>query len=92
MAELCKDEPINGHLLKALSHLDLHLQRKHGDSLDRRDVRDKLFAIGPVTLIRRMAGYAEAVGKTGDRVWAAAIVQEINKGKRTKRIESIIGE
>lgn len=92
MKELCEGEPINGNLMKALSIVDLHLQRTNGESLDRRDIQEKLIALGPAVLIRRMAGFAEVYGKSGDRVWAASLVNEINKGKRSRRIKPIIGE
>lgn len=79
-------------MIGALSLLDQHLQRKHGDDLSRRDIREKLCLCGPETLMRRITGMAEALGKSGEKVWAAALVQEINKGKRGKRIEPIFGD
>lgn len=90
---VCGDEPPNGKLVRALSYLDMHMDRKHRDTIERRDVVDKLVALGQAALMRSARGMADALGRTGgERVHAAGIVNAINSGKRSKRIANVIGD
>lgn len=88
-ATLYDGASMDQRILLALSDLELHLVRS-GTTLQRRDIQEKLLLLGVPHLLRRMAGLAEALGRScSSKIGAASLVQEINKGKRNRRLPPI---
>lgn len=76
-------------VIMAVSYLDVHLAKKHGEDITRQDVEEKLLAIGPIRAKTAAKIMSESTGRTGERVYAAGLVSAINKNKRSKRIKPI---
>lgn len=85
---LCGEESPRDTLIVGLSKLDMHLKGV-GATIERSDIADKLMLIGGDRLVQRARALTELKGG-GEKTYAAAFIDEINKGKRTKKIPTLV--
>lgn len=86
-AEVYRGDTIGAVVFSGLSYLEAFLMR-NGLSIERKDIRDKLLSVVPQMLAAHIDKTVDYLGKSGDRVYAEAIVQFVNKRKRGKKIPS----
>lgn len=86
------NKPPNNVVFQAMEYLDGHLASSEGASIYRADVKEKLLATDARELEKVCLSYqALSGGKGGAKVWAAGLVEHLNKGKRTRRIARPFG-
>jgi hypothetical protein len=93
VVKLCNGDCFRDKIFNALAYVDEHMRRNNCGDISRRDVQEKLELIGLDALCEAGRKYSNlAGGKGGCKVWAAGIVFEINKGRRTNKLPPVFGE
>ncbi len=78
LAELCENCPLSEKLVAGLDYIGQHLD------LDEPRLRKRLLSVGPEALVRGATRAAAYFVRGGANVWAMGMMDEINKGLRTK--------
>lgn len=89
LAELYGTDSVHEDVLQGVFHLETSL-RKNGDTLCRGHNKASLMHRSPGQLKDALRRAKEHFGRSGERVCAEAIVQELNRGRRTRRLPSVM--
>lgn len=93
LARLAEGGTFRNRIFSGLAYVDEHMRRHRIGDIGRRDVQEKLSLLGLRALEEAGRRYSNlAGGKGGAKVWAAGIVVEINKGRRTNRLPAVFGD
>lgn len=89
LAELYSTEPVHEDVLQGVFLLEVSL-RKAGESLCRGHNRTAMLQRTPAKLKDAIRRAKEHFKRSGERVCAEAIVQELNRGRSTRRLASLM--
>lgn len=78
LADLCENHPLNEKLIAGLDYIGQHLD------LDEPRLRKRILTVGPEALMQGAIRAAAYFVRGGANVWAMGMMDEINKGLRTK--------
>lgn len=92
--ELCisiaDGETVTRQVFSALCTLEHHLLRRgDGDSIFKANNASAIERLGMQAMVRAANNAVAYRGKGGEKVWADGVVTELNKGRRTRRIEPL---